>query len=96
MPSARTVRNTAVVGGLGAAGLYAYEAVQYHRSASRGFTLEDPPVPGTADFDQLVEALTIAPLRKGNRVTVLKNGSEIFPAMLDAIRAAERSVAFAT
>ena len=96
MRSARAVRNTAIAGGLGVAGFYAYEAVQYHRSASRGFTLEDPPVPGTADFDRLVEALTVAPLRKGNRVTVLKNGSEIFPAMLEAIRAAEHSVDFAT
>ena len=96
MPSARGVRNTAIAGGLGLAAVYAYEAVQYRRSASKGFTLEDPPAPGSPDFSRLVEALTVAPLREGNRVTVLRNGSEIFPAMLDAIRAAERTVDFAT
>jgi cardiolipin synthase len=90
------VRNTAIAGGLGLAAVYAYEAVQYRRSASKGFTLEDPPAPGSPDFSRLVEALTVAPLREGNRVTVLRNGSEIFPAMLDAIRAAERTVDFAT
>src|SRR6266540_4217269 len=89
VPSARGVRNTAIAGGLGLAAVYAYEAVQYRRSASKGFTLEDPPAPGSPDFSRLVEALTVAPLREGNRVTVLRNGSEIFPAMLDAIRAAE-------
>ncbi|HEX6675694.1 MAG TPA: phospholipase D-like domain-containing protein [Actinomycetes bacterium] len=90
------MRNAAIAGGLGLAGVYAYEAVQYHRSASRGFSLDDPPAPGSPDFARLVEALTIAPLREGNRVKVLKNGSEIFPAMLDAINAAEKTVDFAT
>ena len=96
MPSARAVRNTAIAGGLGLAGVYAYEVVQYHRSASRGFSLDEPPAPGSPDFARLVEALTVAPLREGNRVTVLRNGCEIFPAMLDAIKAAERTVDFAT
>ena len=36
----------------------------------------------------MVEALTVAPLRQGNHVTVLTNGSEIFPSMLEAIRSA--------
>ena len=96
MPSARSVRNTAIVGGLGLAGVYAFEAAQYHRSGAKGFELEDPPAPGTPDFARLVEALTAAPLRQGNRVTVLRNGDEIFPAMLDAIKAARQTVDFAT
>ena len=96
MLSARAVRNAVIAGGLGLAGVYAFEAVQYHRSASRGFSLDEPPAPGSPDFARLVEALTVAPLREGNRVTVLKNGCEIFPAMLDAIRAAEQTVDFAT
>ncbi|MEX0990255.1 MAG: phospholipase D-like domain-containing protein [Actinomycetota bacterium] len=50
------------------------------------------PQPGTDDFARLVEALTAAPLRQGNRVTCLRNGDEIFPAMLDCIRAAERTI----
>ncbi len=91
MPSARTWRRAAVVGGLGLAGVYAFEAAQYHRTAGKGFELEDPPAPGTPDFARMVEALTVAPLRQGNRVTVLRNGAEIFPAMLEAIRSAERT-----
>src|SRR5215218_1472904 len=96
VPSARTWRRAAAVGGLGLAGVYAFEAAQYHRTAGKGFELRDPPGPGTPDFARMVEALTVAPLRQGNRVTVLRNGCEIFPAMLEAIRSATRSINFAT
>jgi cardiolipin synthase A/B len=96
VPSARTWRRAAVVGGLGLAGVYAFEAAQYHRTARKGFELEDPPAPGTPDFARMVEALTTAPLRQGNRVIVLRNGHEIFPAMLEAIRSAEATINFAT
>jgi cardiolipin synthase A/B len=96
VPSARTWRRAAAAGGLGLAGVYAFEAAQYHRTAAKGFQLEDPPGPGTPDFARMVEALTVAPLRQGNRLKVLRNGREIFPAMLAAIRAAEQTVSFAT
>jgi cardiolipin synthase A/B len=96
VPSARTWRRAAAAGGLGLAGVYAFEAAQYHRTAAKGFQLEDPPGPGTPDFARMVEALTVAPLRQGNRLKVLRNGSEIFPAMLEAIRSAERTIDFAT
>lgn len=43
----------------------------------------------------LVSALGV-PFVDGNEVEILKNGVEIFPAMLDAIRSAERSVDFLT
>jgi cardiolipin synthase len=92
----RVWRRAAVVGGIGLAGLYAFEAVQYHRTAAKGFELEDPPAPGTPDFARMVEALTVAPLRQGNRVDVLRNGAEIFPAMLAAIRSASETINFAT
>jgi len=48
----------------------------------------------SADFGLLETfALQInAPIVDGNRVTVLENGDEIFPAMLDAIRSADGSV----
>ena len=89
-------RLAAVAAGLGLAGVYAFEAAQYRRTAGRGFELQEPPEPGTPDFARLVEALTVAPLRQGNRVTVLRNGREIFPAMLEAIRSARKTVNFAT
>jgi cardiolipin synthase len=96
VPPARSIRNAAVLGGLGLAAVYAFEAAQYRRAAAKGFELQDPPTPGTADFARLVEALTGAPLRQGNRVTVLRNGREIFPAMLEAIQHAAQTVNFAT
>ena len=36
VPSARTWRRAAAVGGLGLAGVYAFEAAQYHRTAFFG------------------------------------------------------------
>jgi cardiolipin synthase len=96
VPSVRSIRNAAVVGGLGLAAVYAFEAAQYRRIAGKGYQLQDPPTPGTADFARLVEALTVAPLRQGNRVMVLRNGREIFPAMLETIQHAKQTVNFAT
>jgi cardiolipin synthase len=43
-------------------------------------------------FSQTMHALTGAPLSEGNRVDILRNGVQIFPAMLAAIRAAKRTI----
>jgi cardiolipin synthase len=43
-------------------------------------------------FLQTMHALTGAPLSTGNRIDVLKNGVEIFPSMLAAIRAAKKTI----
>lgn len=43
-----------------------------------------------------LEALVGIPATEGNALTVLRNGDEIFPAMLDAVAAAQRSVDFCT
>lgn len=43
-----------------------------------------------------VEAAVGSVFTKGNQVTVLKNGVEIFPSMLEAIRGAEKSIEFLT
>jgi cardiolipin synthase len=49
---------------------------------------------GVRDFAFLrtIYALTGAPMSEGNRVTILKNGIEIFPSMLGAIRDAQRTI----
>ena len=96
LSQARTIRVGGAVLGLGLGAAYAFEAAQYRRTAARGFDLVDPPQPGTPDFALLVEVLTVAPLRQGNRITILRNGREIFPAMLEAIRAARQTIDFAT
>ena len=43
-----------------------------------------------------LEALLGIPASEGNRLTVLRNGDQIFPAMLEAIREAERTIDFLT
>ena len=40
----------------------------------------------------MLEAVLGVPVTSGNRIDVLKNGDQIFPAMLEAIDAAERSI----
>ncbi|HEY8849883.1 MAG TPA: cardiolipin synthase [Thermoanaerobaculia bacterium] len=43
-------------------------------------------------FLQTMNALTGASLLEGNHITVLKNGVEIFPAMLSAVRSAKKTI----
>jgi cardiolipin synthase len=49
---------------------------------------------GEAAFEQSVNQLLGPPLLGGNSVRLLKNGVRIFPAMLEAIRSAEKSITF--
>ena len=53
---------------------------------------------GVADeqFGRTMSNLLSPPLTPGNRIQTLLNGDQIFPAMLDAIRAAERTICFET
>jgi cardiolipin synthase len=44
------------------------------------------------DFVQTMHALTGASMSQGNRIDVLKNGNEIFPSMLAAIKGAKRTI----
>ncbi len=50
---------------------------------------------GQPSFVRAMEAHTLSGLVDGNRVTLLLNGDEIFPAMLAAIREARRTITFA-
>jgi cardiolipin synthase len=49
-----------------------------------------------AQFRRSLGVLLGPPLVEGNKVDVLLNGDQIFPAMLDAIRSAEKSIDFET
>jgi cardiolipin synthase len=49
-----------------------------------------------AQFLRSMGALLGPPIVPGNRVTALCNGDEIFPAMLEAIRGAQRTICFET
>lgn len=57
---------------------------------------EDPPADSTERLRRVVEASVGSAAEGGNSITVLRNGVEIFPAMLDAIRHAEHSIDFVT
>ncbi|WP_018128481.1 phospholipase D-like domain-containing protein [Balneola vulgaris] len=47
-------------------------------------------------YQETLEQTIGVPFTKGNSVTVLKNGDEIFPAMLEAIDQAQHSISFLT
>ncbi len=96
MKRVTVIKGSAVGAGLGLAGAYAYNVARYRRAAGEGYDLPDPPAVGSAQFAGLVEALAQAPRREGNRLTILRNGREIFPAMVEAINSARHSVNFST
>jgi cardiolipin synthase len=55
----------------------------------------DSVVVGEPTFFPTIAAHTDAPILDGNRVDVLLNGEQTFPAMLEAIRGAKRSITYA-
>jgi cardiolipin synthase len=82
---------TAAAVGLGAAGLLAYQVARYRRGTRRRFDLSDPPAPGSAEFARLVSAMAGTPLRPGNRVVIMRNGTSL-EAMLEAISSAKATI----
>ena len=93
--SRRTIYYTAgaaaltLVGALVAINLMSGEA-KIDQRIERLYTLDDPR------FMQELGVLLGPQFLDGNRHTVLKNGDEIFPAMLKAIREAQKSITFET
>ncbi|MFW6213166.1 MAG: phospholipase D-like domain-containing protein [Spirochaetota bacterium] len=55
-----------------------------------------PPSRARERLRGAVESIAVARFSRENRVEVLKNGDEIFPAMLEALRAAKRTIEFVT
>ncbi len=53
-------------------------------------TIEDP------SFAPTMEAYTSAPVRWANRVEILLNGEQIFPAQVSAIRSAQKTFTYAS
>ncbi len=62
----------------------------FERRIERLYALEDPR------FARELGVLLGPPFVGGNHVVALRNGDEIFPSMLDAIRAAQTTIAFET
>jgi len=60
------------------------------RRIARGYGIDDP------HFERSMSQLLGPPILDGNLVTPLRNGTQIFPAMLAAIEGATRSITFET
>jgi cardiolipin synthase len=62
----------------------------------RRFTLENRFPPGSKRFLDGVSGMLNVPLQTGGTARLLNNGDEIFPAILEALRGAERTINFMT
>lgn len=91
----RTTSAVTAVASTGIA-LATVQAAKHRRTAGLGYAIPDCPTVTDPAFERVLEALTSSPVTGGNTVTVLRNGCRIFPAMLDAIRSAERTIDFVT
>lgn len=69
-----------------------YEAVTPERVAEQ-FSVDHSSI---ALLSRLTENITRQPLMDGNRVELLVNGDQAYPAMLEAIRGAKRSITLST
>ena len=56
--------------------------------------MQSPVAATDPRFADYVASLVGAPVQTGDRYTVLRNGDEVFPAMLEAIRGATRRISF--
>jgi cardiolipin synthase A/B len=71
---------------------YASDSLRHRREGGRGYELEGTPKVDGEEFLRAAEALTQAPISRGNDAEVLVNGDRIFPVFLETIGAATQSV----
>ncbi|HEV2786854.1 MAG TPA: phospholipase D-like domain-containing protein [Solirubrobacteraceae bacterium] len=80
---------------VGAAGWYASDSLRHRREQRQGYELRGHDVEvGSDEFLRATEAITMAPITHGNDIELLVNGDEIFPAMIETMRGAQRSLNF--
>jgi cardiolipin synthase len=80
----------AVAGGL--AGWYVSDSLRHRREGAFGYDLGAEIEVDSPDFMRTAEGLTGAPISEGSEVELLVNGDQIFPAILDTIGSAERTL----
>jgi cardiolipin synthase A/B len=73
-------------------GWYAADSLRHRREGAFGYDLATELDVGGPEFLRAAEALTGAPISHGNEAELLLNGDRIFPAMLETIAAAERTL----
>ena len=75
---------------------YSSDSLRHRREGGRGYTIDDPPDVGGEGFLRAAEALTQAPISRGNTIELLINGDRIFPCFLETIREAKQTVSLLT
>jgi len=75
---------------------YAADSLRHRREGAVGYELVEGVDAESADFMRAAEALTGHPIDEGCEVELLVNGNRIFPAMLETIRGAERTLCLET
>jgi len=87
-------RWTAAIAG-GAIAWYASDSLRHRREQGQGYELRGKEIEvGSDEFLRATEALTMAPIAHGNAIELFINGDAIFPAMIETMRNAERSLNF--
>ena len=82
---------------IGAVGWYASDSLRHRREQGQGYTLRGDELDiGSDDFLRATEAITSAPIARGNDIELFINGDEIFPALLATMHGARRSLNFLT
>lgn len=71
---------------------YASDSLRHRREGGHGYEIDDRPPVDSEGFLRAAESLTQAPITHGNHAELLINGDRIFPAFLETIAAAERTV----
>ncbi len=88
-------RRGAAAAGLGAVSLLAYQAAKFKRATRQRLEITEAPAPGSAEFSRLVSAMAGTPLRSGNRVQIMRNGTTL-GAMRKAIASAKETIDFSS
>ena len=78
--------------GAAVAGWYVSDSLRHRREGAFGYDLGSDIEVGSPDFMRTAEALTGAPITAGSEVDLLVNGDAIFPAILETIEGAERTL----
>jgi cardiolipin synthase len=84
--------------GVGAAALawYAADSLRHRREGAFGYDIDQEIEVESGDFLRAAEALTGAPISEGNDVELLINGDRIFPAFLETIKSATKTLSVET
>ena len=82
---------------LAAVAWYASDSLRHRREQRQGYELRGEELEvGSQEFLRATEAITMAPITHGNDIELFINGDEIFPAMIETMRGAQRSLNFLT